>query len=163
MLVAMTRGALGPLLGAAFNRQKRVFTLAGLSLALAAGAYGMTGKTFLPVMDEGSIIVQLSKLPSISLNHSVEGGADGEVAFAITDNAATTRIVYHGDLPDLFREGQGVVAQGVFAEGNTVNAKEVLAKHDEKYTPPEVKEAMKENHTRPAEAYSSTKREGNAS
>ena len=61
------------LLGAAFNRQKRVFTLAGLSLALAAGAYGMTGKTFLPVMDEGSIIVQLSKLPSISLNHSVEG------------------------------------------------------------------------------------------
>lgn len=56
-----------------------------------------------------------------------------------------------------------MVAQGVFAEGNTINAKEVLAKHDEKYTPPEVKEAMKENHTRPAEAYNSTAAQGNAS
>ena len=61
------------LLGAAFNRQKRVFTLAGVSLLLAGGAYGITGKTFLPVMDEGSIIIQLSKLPSIALNHSIEG------------------------------------------------------------------------------------------
>jgi cobalt-zinc-cadmium resistance protein CzcA len=61
------------LLTAAFARQRRVFTMAGISLALAGGAYAMTGKTFLPVMDEGSIIVQLSKLPSISLDHSVEG------------------------------------------------------------------------------------------
>lgn len=61
------------LLGAAFNRQKRVFTLAGVSLLLAGAAYGMTGKTFLPVMDEGSIILQLTKLPSIALDHSVEG------------------------------------------------------------------------------------------
>lgn len=56
-----------------------------------------------------------------------------------------------------------MVAQGVFAENNTINAKEVLAKHDEKYTPPEVKEAMKENHIRPAEAYNSAVGEGNAS
>lgn len=61
------------LLTAAFARQQRVFAMAGISLALAGGAYVMTGKTFLPVMDEGSIIVQLSKLPSISLDHSVEG------------------------------------------------------------------------------------------
>ncbi len=61
------------LLTAAFARQRRVFTMAGISLALAGGAYAMTGKTFLPVMDEGSIIVQLTKLPSISLDHSVEG------------------------------------------------------------------------------------------
>lgn len=61
------------LLTAAFARQQRVFAMAGISLALAGGAYAMTGKTFLPVMDEGSIIVQLSKLPSISLDHSVEG------------------------------------------------------------------------------------------
>lgn len=56
-----------------FGHKKRVFAVAGVGLALAAGAYTITGKTFLPVMDEGSIIVQLSKLPSISLDHSVEG------------------------------------------------------------------------------------------
>lgn len=61
------------LLNAAFARQRRVFAMTGISLALAGGAYAMTGKTFLPVMDEGSIIVQLTKLPSISLDHSVEG------------------------------------------------------------------------------------------
>ncbi len=54
------------------------------------------------------------------------------------------------------------MAQGVFAEGNTVHAKEVLAKHDEKYTPPEVEEAMKENHSRPAAAYRGTNTTGNA-
>ena len=56
-----------------FGHKKRVFAVASAGLALAAGAYSITGKTFLPVMDEGSIIVQLSKLPSISLDHSVEG------------------------------------------------------------------------------------------
>ncbi|MBU2586789.1 MAG: CusA/CzcA family heavy metal efflux RND transporter [Alphaproteobacteria bacterium] len=56
-----------------FEHKKRVFAVAGIGLALAAGAYSITGKTFLPVMDEGSIIVQLTKLPSISLDHSVEG------------------------------------------------------------------------------------------
>ena len=61
------------LLQAAFARKKRVFSVAGLGLVLAAGAYGMTGKTFLPVMDEGSVIVQLTKLPSISIAHSTEG------------------------------------------------------------------------------------------
>ncbi len=61
------------LLDAAFARKKRVFSVAGLGLVLAVGAYGLTGKTFLPVMDEGSVIVQLSKLPSISIAHSTEG------------------------------------------------------------------------------------------
>lgn len=61
------------LLAGAFAHPKRVFTAAGLGLALAAGAYGMTGKTFLPVMDEGAIIIQLSKLPSVALEHSVAG------------------------------------------------------------------------------------------
>lgn len=60
-------------LRASFAHKTRVFGVAGVGLALAAGAYTITGKTFLPVMDEGSIIVQLSKLPSISLDHSVEG------------------------------------------------------------------------------------------
>lgn len=61
------------LLNGAFAHKRRVFAVAGVGLALAGAAYTITGKTFLPVMDEGSVIVQLSKLPSISLAHSVEG------------------------------------------------------------------------------------------
>lgn len=86
-----------------------------------------------------------------------------EMSFKVYDARGAVTVTYTGILPDLFREGQGVVAQGVFAAGNTINAKEVLAKHDENYTPPEVKEAMKENHTRPVEAYSSANGGGNAS
>jgi cobalt-zinc-cadmium resistance protein CzcA len=61
------------LLEGAFAHKARVFTIAGIGLALAGAAYSVTGKTFLPVMDEGSVIVQLSKLPSIALDHSIEG------------------------------------------------------------------------------------------
>lgn len=76
-----------------------------------------------------------------------------QVSFKVYDARGAIDVTYDGILPDLFREGQGVVAQGVLGEGNVVNAREVLAKHDEKYTPPEVAEAMKDNHQRPAEAY----------
>ncbi|ANI31378.1 cytochrome C biogenesis protein CcmE [Yersinia entomophaga] len=86
-----------------------------------------------------------------------------QVTFKVYDARGAIDVTYTGILPDLFREGQGVVAQGVFAEGNRVDAKEVLAKHDEKYTPPEVAEAMKENHVRPAAAYTNGQNEGNAS
>jgi len=61
------------LLEGAFARKTRVLAVAGIGLVLAGAAYTMTGKTFLPVMDEGSVIVQLTKLPSIALDHSVEG------------------------------------------------------------------------------------------
>ncbi|MGV8929154.1 MAG: cytochrome c maturation protein CcmE [Brevundimonas sp.] len=74
---------------------------------------------------------------------SVVRGTDGEVAFAITDNAASTRIVYHGDLPDLFREGQGVVTQGAFLPDRSFRATQVLAKHDENYMPREVADRLK--------------------
>lgn len=74
---------------------------------------------------------------------SVVRGADGEVAFAITDNAATTRVVFQGDLPDLFREGQGVVTQGAFLPDRSFRATQVLAKHDENYMPREVADRLK--------------------
>ncbi len=60
---------------------------------------------------------------------------------------------YDDILPDLFREGQGVVVQGELEKGNHILAKEVLAKHDENYTPPEVEKAMEANHRRPASVY----------
>ncbi|HEY6870934.1 MAG TPA: CusA/CzcA family heavy metal efflux RND transporter, partial [Novosphingobium sp.] len=68
---------LGPryarLLEGAFARKRAVFAAAGAALVLAGGAYAITGKTFLPTMDEGSVIVQLTKLPSIALAHSTDG------------------------------------------------------------------------------------------
>jgi cytochrome c-type biogenesis protein CcmE len=63
--------------------------------------------------------------------------------FRITDNVASVPVVYEGILPDLFREGQGVVAQGALDGASTFVATEVLAKHDENYMPPEVAEAIK--------------------
>ena len=74
---------------------------------------------------------------------SVRKSANGEVAFTVTDKAASTRVVYQGDLPDLFREGQGIVAQGSFLPDRTFRATEVLAKHDETYMPKEVAEKLK--------------------
>ena len=65
------------------------------------------------------------------------------VQFDLTDNAKTVTIQYTGILPDLFREGQGIIANGRLNEKGIVVADEVLAKHDENYMPPEVKDAMK--------------------
>ena len=73
---------------------------------------------------------------------SVERGQGLEVSFSLTDGAATVDVRYAGILPDLFREGQGIVASGVLGGGDTLRAEEVLAKHDENYMPPEVAEAM---------------------
>ncbi|WP_434747400.1 cytochrome c maturation protein CcmE [Pantoea sp. Lu_F5_004] len=75
------------------------------------------------------------------------------VSFKLYDARGVVSVSFEGILPDLFREGQGVVAQGVLAAGNHVIAKEVLAKHDEKYTPPEIEDAMKSNHTGPQSLY----------
>jgi len=65
------------------------------------------------------------------------------VTFELTDYKSTVRVEYTGILPDLFREGQGIVAMGKVNEHKQVVADEVLAKHDEKYMPPEVNEALK--------------------
>lgn len=65
------------------------------------------------------------------------------VNFVVTDTAKTIPVVYHGILPDLFKEGKGVVAQGKLTEDGVFHADEVLAKHDENYMPPEVAAALK--------------------
>jgi cytochrome c-type biogenesis protein CcmE len=66
-----------------------------------------------------------------------------EVRFRVTDLQNVVQVVYAGALPDLFREGQGVVAQGQFTAEGVFRAREVLAKHDENYMPPEVAESLK--------------------
>ena len=75
---------------------------------------------------------------------SVKHEADGlTVRFAVTDYAHTVTVQYTGILPDLFREGQGIVAHGKLQPDGMFLADEVLAKHDEKYMPPEVAAALK--------------------
>lgn len=64
------------------------------------------------------------------------------VRFKVTDGAKTIPVVYSGILPDLFKEGKGVVAQGRLADGGVFRASEVLAKHDENYMPPEAAHAL---------------------
>ncbi len=68
-----------------------------------------------------------------------------EVRFVVTDLKKTVPVVYRGLLPDLFREGQGVIAEGTLGADGVFTAREVLAKHDEKYMPPEVARALKES------------------
>ncbi|PKM17325.1 cytochrome c-type biogenesis protein CcmE [Rheinheimera pacifica] len=66
-----------------------------------------------------------------------------KVSFDLVDTGPLVTVIYEGILPDLFREGQGIVAQGVLQDATTIKASEVLAKHDEEYMPPEVAEALK--------------------
>jgi len=84
---------------------------------------------------------------AIRLGGMVEKGslvrAGQTVTFVVTDNAKTVPVTYTGILPDLFREGQGVIAEGrIDPASGTFHAETILAKHDEKYMPPEVAGAM---------------------
>src|SRR5689334_13857946 len=85
----------------------------------------------------------------IRLGGLVEAGSvqkSGEtVVFSVTDLSKNVKVSYRGLLPDLFREGQGVVVEGAFDGGGQFMASEVLAKHDETYMPPEVAKALKES------------------
>jgi cytochrome c-type biogenesis protein CcmE len=74
---------------------------------------------------------------------SVKRGGGTVVEFAVTDTLKSVKVNYTGVLPDLFREGQGVVAEGVLDATGNFTADTVLAKHDENYMPPEVADALK--------------------
>ncbi|MEZ5670350.1 MAG: cytochrome c maturation protein CcmE [Alphaproteobacteria bacterium] len=75
---------------------------------------------------------------------SVDRQADGSIAFVVTDGSTEIAVSFAGVLPDLFREGQGVVAEGFLAAPGRFTADTILAKHDETYMPPEVAEALRE-------------------
>jgi cytochrome c-type biogenesis protein CcmE len=83
------------------------------------------------------------RIGGLVVEGSIIRGEGTEVAFAVTDTNATVPVRYTGVLPDLFSEGQGMVALGRM-EGETFVASEVLAKHDEAYMPKEVMDALKE-------------------
>ncbi|MBV8797721.1 MAG: cytochrome c maturation protein CcmE [Hyphomicrobiales bacterium] len=74
---------------------------------------------------------------------SLVKSADQNVAFVLTDGAHDLKVAYQGLLPDLFREGQGVVAEGLLEGPGQMRAETILAKHDERYMPREVVDALK--------------------
>jgi cytochrome c-type biogenesis protein CcmE len=91
-------------------------------------------------------------------NGSLERLANGtQVKFKVTDTAKSMQVVYTGILPDLFKEGKGVVAQGKLGKDGIFEADQVLAKHDENYMPPEAAEALKKAQESNAYAPGATK------
>ncbi len=86
------------------------------------------------------------RIGGIVVDDSVTRKADGvTIEFRVTDIENTVRVSFRGILPDLFREGQGIVAGGKLASGGVFVADEVLAKHDENYMPAEVADALKKS------------------
>ena len=115
-----------------------VFFLAPSDLASKAPA---TGRSFRlgGLVEQGSV-------------HKVVADGHPAANFRVTDGGASVEVTYVGILPDLFREGQGVVTLGALQPDGTFRASEVLAKHDETYMPKEVAEALKKSgHWNPAE------------
>jgi cytochrome c-type biogenesis protein CcmE len=133
------------------KRRRLYVVLGGLALLGVASALVLTAFRDNLVFFYSPSDLQTKKVPdgrSIRLGGLVESGsvkreADGRTLdFRITDGSAGVAVVYKGDIPDLFREGQGVVAEGKL-EGGTFRAASVLAKHDENYMPSEVVDALK--------------------
>jgi cytochrome c-type biogenesis protein CcmE len=90
-------------------------------------------------------LAQRVRIGGLVEDRSVQQGADKRVAFRITDGKTNIAVVYQGILPDLFREGQGVVAEGKLTTDGVFEASTILAKHDERYIPREVVEALKKS------------------
>lgn len=84
------------------------------------------------------------RLGGLVVEGTVRRGADGAMHFAVTDGAVQVEVRTDQPLPDLFREGQGVVAEGSWRPGEVFEADRVLARHDETYMPREVAEALKQ-------------------
>ncbi|MFM9941906.1 MAG: cytochrome c maturation protein CcmE [Hyphomicrobiaceae bacterium] len=87
---------------------------------------------------------QRFRLGGLVKDGSVKRGHGLDVEFAVTDTLAHVTVIYRGVLPDLFREGQGVVTEGRLEADGRFRADSVLAKHDETYMPPEVAKALKD-------------------
>lgn len=137
----------------AMTRKTRRLTLIGtvgvvLSAAVGLTLYGLSGqialfKTPTDLAQAGAEPGQRLRLGGLVKDGSVNRGADTTVAFEVTDTVNHVRVTYTGLLPDLFREGQGVVTEGVLGPDGVFRADTVLAKHDETYMPKEVVDALK--------------------
>lgn len=135
-------------------RQKRLVLIL-VTLALLAGAVGLVLSAFrdnLVFFITPSEVAQgkvqpgrMVRIGGLVEAGSVVRGADGiTITFRVTDTAHSVPVRYHGALPDLFAENQGAVAEGVLLPDGTLEAKKVLAKHDETYMPPEAASAVEQ-------------------
>ncbi len=100
-------------------------------------------KTPSDIVEKGVPTGERFRLGGLVADGSVVRGGGTKVQFAVTDTTNTINVSYEGILPDLFREGQGVVTEGKLDPGGLFVADTVLAKHDENYMPPEVADALK--------------------
>ena len=137
------------------TRKKRRLYLLGLSLTGLGVAAALTLTAFQDnllffyspsdLQAKPVAVEQRFRLGGLVAEESFERLEDGiSVAFTVTDLANTVPVVYSGILPDLFREGQGVVTEGTLGADGLFTAREVLAKHDENYMPKEVADALKD-------------------
>jgi cytochrome c-type biogenesis protein CcmE len=136
------------------TRKQRRLVLIGSALAVLVLAVGLVLtalKDSIVFFNSPTDVVEKQIAPGarIRLGGLVKEGSvargDGlQVRFAVTDGRHTIPVAYQGLLPDLFREGQGVVTEGAFDQAGTFKADSVLAKHDENYMPREVAERLKQ-------------------
>ena len=119
---------------------------AGAAVAFGVNAFRQNIMLFHPPSDVAAGIVEPGRtfrIGGMVVEGSVaRGGEDLGVRFRVSDTRETVPVVFAGILPDLFREGQGIVAMGALDDSGTFVASEVLAKHDENYMPPEVADAL---------------------
>ena len=136
------------------RRQRRLILIgiAGVVLVIAAGLvlYALSDRIVFFNSPTDVVEKHVSpgtriRLGGLVVDGSVEKAANGIVHFKVTDGKTAIPVTYQGLLPDLFREGQGVVAEGVLDPDASLSADTVLAKHDERYMPAEVVKALKES------------------
>jgi cytochrome c-type biogenesis protein CcmE len=134
------------------KRRRLVFVLAGLVLLGAAAAIVLSvlSDNLVFFYSPSDLIAKnvpggrMLRIGGLVAMGSVHRDANGNsVRFDVTDNANQVAVTYTGALPDLFREGQGVVVEGMRTADGAIKASSVLAKHDERYMPPEVVDALK--------------------
>ncbi len=135
------------------RKQKRLTVISGgmafvgAAMALVLVALGQKASYFYMPTEllEASVSPgERIRLGGLVEDGSVRRGEGTQVRFAVSDGAASVPVVYQGILPDLFREGQGVVTEGVLGSDGELSADTVLAKHDENYMPREIADSLKE-------------------
>ncbi|WP_346898462.1 cytochrome c maturation protein CcmE [uncultured Roseibium sp.] len=135
------------------TRKQRRLTLIGIAGVVLAGALGLIlfalndqivfFQSPTDIVEKGVPPGQRIRLGGLVEDGSVQRSGDANVRFKVTDTANTVTVTYTGILPDLFREGQGVVTEGTVGLDGIFVADNVLAKHDENYMPKEVAESLK--------------------
>ncbi len=135
------------------TRKQRRLTLIGIAGVVLAGALGLIlfalndqivfFQSPTDIVEKGVPPGQRIRLGGLVEDGSVQRSGDANVRFKVTDTANTVTVTYTGILPDLFREGQGVVTEGTVGLDGVFVADNVLAKHDENYMPKEVAESLK--------------------